>query len=106
MSNEAERRTGGLSRRVLLQSAAAAVGGAAVVAARSISAPAAIKISKTAVAYQDHPQDDKSCGKCRQFQAPDGCKIVDGPISPQGFCRIFTPLQQTARPVGAASAVG
>jgi hypothetical protein len=54
-----------------------------------------IKISKAAVAYQDHPQGDKQCGKCLQFVAPNSCKIVDGVVSSQGFCRIFTPLKQT-----------
>jgi hypothetical protein len=48
-----------------------------------------------AVAYQDHPDGDKRCEKCAQFQAPDGCKMVEGAISPQGSCRIFMPLRQS-----------
>jgi hypothetical protein len=58
-------------------------------------AAASPKISKTAVAYQDHPDGDKRCEKCAQFQAPDGCKMVEGAISPQGSCRIFMPLRQS-----------
>jgi hypothetical protein len=41
------------------------------------------------VNYQDHPDGDKRCDKCTQFQPPDACKVVDGSISPQGSCRIF-----------------
>ena len=47
------------------------------------------KISKVAVNYQDHPDGDKRCDKCIQFQPPGACKVVDGTISPQGSCRIF-----------------
>ena len=56
---------------------------------------AAPKISKKAVAYQDHPDGDKECAKCAQFQPPDACKMVEGPISPQGSCRIFVPVRQS-----------
>jgi hypothetical protein len=49
----------------------------------------AAKISKVAVNYQDHPDGDKRCDKCAQFQPPDACKVVEGSISPQGSCRIF-----------------
>jgi hypothetical protein len=79
---------------------------AATTAARTEPAFAGPKISKAAVAYQDHPQDDKRCGKCLQFQAPDNCKLVAGPVSPEGFCRIFTPSPQAARPVKGAPLIG
>ena len=106
MSDETEGRSGALSRRLLLQKTIASVGAAAIIGTQSKPASAAIKISKAAVAYQDHPQGDKHCGKCLQFQAPDGCKIVDGPVSPQGFCRIFIPARQAARPVQSAPTTG
>ena len=44
---------------------------------------------------QDHPEGDKRCEKCAQFQAPNGCKMVDGTINPQGYCRIFAPIRQS-----------
>jgi hypothetical protein len=99
MSDETKGRGCAVSRRVLLGSAVATIGAAAVIAMRTDSALAATKISKAAVAYQDHPQDDKRCGRCLQFQAPGSCKLVEGPISPQGFCRIFTPVAQGAAPI-------
>lgn len=92
MSEETEGCGGSCSRRRLLLGAVGVIGVAAAVAARPEPAAAVIKISKTAVAYQDHPEGDMRCGKCRQFVAPDSCKMVDGVISPQGFCRIFAPL--------------
>ena len=75
-----------LSRRSLLRRAMGATG---VLAATLNPALAQPKISKLAVNYQDHPDGDKRCDKCIQFQSPDVCKVVEGTISPQGSCRIF-----------------
>jgi hypothetical protein len=88
MSGETEHASAPLSRRSLLRGAAGAIG---VLAATLSSALAQPKISKVAVNYQDHPDGDKRCDKCVQFQPPDACKVVDGTISPQGSCRIFVP---------------
>ena len=86
MAGELEHRAARFSRRLLLRSA---VGAAGVLAAAPNTASAQPKISKVAVNYQDHPDGDKRCDRCAQFQPPDACKVVDGPISPQGSCRIF-----------------
>ena len=86
---------GQLARRSFLQQIVGAVGTAAIICARLNAANAAIKISQKAVAYQDHPEGDKRCEKCAQFQPPNGCKMVDGTINPQGYCRIFAPLRQS-----------
>ncbi|HXC91377.1 MAG TPA: hypothetical protein VNV18_14540 [Stellaceae bacterium] len=95
MSNETEGSGAAVSRRLVMRGAAGALGAAAIVAMRAEQVAAAPKISKAAVAYQDHPQDDKSCGRCLQFLPPESCKMVDGPVSPHGFCRIFM-LRQAA----------
>ena len=71
------------------------MGAGAVIAAQAKPAAATIKISKAAVAYQDHPEGEKRCDKCVQFQPPDACKMVEGPISPEGSCRIFVPIRQS-----------
>jgi hypothetical protein len=84
-----------LCRRALLQYAIGAAGGVGIGCTSSSLATAAPKISKKAVAYQDHPDGDKQCQKCAQFQPPDACKMVEGPISPQGSCRIFVPIRQS-----------
>lgn len=101
MSNETEGCSAALSRRWLLQKAMGKAAAVAAIVAQAKPASATIKISKAAVAYQDHPEGDKRCGKCLQFQPPDSCKMVDGPVSAQGFCRIFMPIRQTARPIAA-----
>ncbi|HVO87193.1 MAG TPA: high-potential iron-sulfur protein [Casimicrobiaceae bacterium] len=36
--------------------------------------------------YQDQPNKDQKCSNCMQFVAPDSCKVVDGKISPDGYC--------------------
>lgn len=105
MSDETEGRCG-FSRRLLLQSAVVSIGAVAGIIESRQPANAAPKISKTAVGYQDHPEGDKHCGKCRQFVAPDSCKVVDGPVSSQGFCRIFMPLGQALQPLEAAPVTG
>jgi hypothetical protein len=87
--------SGPLCRRAFLQSLAVAAGGAAACCATATTAGAAPKISKKAVAYQDHADGDKRCDKCAQFQPPDACKMVEGPINPQGSCRIFIPIKQS-----------
>ena len=74
-------------RRSLFQGAAAGI-----LAAATHPAPAQPKISKIAVNYQDHPDGNKRCEKCIQFQPPDACKVVEGTISPQGSCRIFVSI--------------
>jgi hypothetical protein len=84
-----------LCRRALLRYAVGAAGGVAICCAQLSPAAAAPKISKKAVAYQDHPDGDKECAKCAQFQPPDACKVVESPISPQGSCRIFVPVRQS-----------
>jgi hypothetical protein len=86
MSDEPEHASARLSRRSLLRGAVGATG---VLAATLNPALAQPKISKVAVNYQDHPDGDKRCDRCVQFQPPNACKMVEGTISPQGSCRIF-----------------
>ena len=50
----------------------------------------AAKVSKAAVAYQDSPKGDQNCASCRLFTAPNACKQVEGDISPNGWCRIWS----------------
>ncbi len=94
------------SRRGLLLGAVAAVSTATVVGTDPGTAAAALKISQPAVAYQDHPDGDKQCSKCRQFQPPSSCKMVDGTISPHGYCRIFAPRQSAAARMSASPYTG
>jgi hypothetical protein len=80
-----------------LRDGVAASVGVAIFGATPERAAAAPKISQRAAAYQDHPDGDKRCDKCVQFQPPNACKMVDGTISPEGSCRIFVPIRQSMR---------
>lgn len=76
-----------LSRRSVLKQAVLLAGAgltASVLASRT--AYAQQKASKAAMKYQDKPEGDKKCSDCLQFVAPDSCKVVEGTISPNGYC--------------------
>lgn len=55
------------------------------------AAPALAKASKAAVDYRDKPNGNQQCSKCRFFEAPHSCKLVEGEISPNGWCHFFAP---------------
>ena len=75
------------SRRiVLLHGAGCAAGAAALLLPLK---KAAAKMNQKSVAYQDSPKDDQKCSNCSLFQEPNGCTIVDGEVSPQGWCRFW-----------------
>ena len=50
---------------------------------------AAAKMAQSAVVYQDSPKGDQQCGGCSLFQAPNACTLVDGAISPSGWCKFW-----------------
>ncbi len=62
----------------------------------STTSIAEAKSSKASVKYQSHPKGSQKCSGCRFFQAgktPSAmgtCKIVEGAISPNGWCTAFT----------------
>jgi hypothetical protein len=78
----------GISRRQLLQATATAVGGAAILVAAAV--PAEAKMQQSAAGYQDKPKGDQSCANCALFKAPASCTLVDGTISPTGWCRFYS----------------
>ena len=51
---------------------------------------AATKESKKEAHYQAHPHARERCGRCAHFLKPNGCEIVDGRISPRGWCTHFS----------------
>ncbi|TAK87171.1 MAG: iron oxidase [Betaproteobacteria bacterium] len=71
-------------RRVLRIFALA--GGTAVLPGIARDARAQAKASKAAMKYQDQPKGDQRCSGCMQFVAPNQCKVVEGDISPNGWC--------------------
>ena len=79
-----------ISRRVALCGTALALGAAAIAAAVS-QAAAQQKISQADATYQGTPKGGQHCDGCVNFQPPNACKFVQGNVSPNGWCQLFTP---------------
>jgi len=77
-----------ISRRMVLTGTALALGAVAT-AATVTCASAQQKISQADAKYQASPKNGQQCDGCVQFQAPNACKLVDGTISPTGWCQLF-----------------
>ena len=78
------------SRRRLLRSAL--LGATVLLAPRGIPAspaPPTAKLSPQEALYQDDPRDMQNCAMCTLFLPPAACKVVEGTISPNGWCRLF-----------------
>jgi len=83
-----------LTRRAFFRGAATVAGAALAGTVIPIRiANAQQKASKQAMQYRDKPNGDQECDKCMQFVAPDSCKVVDGKISPKGWCVAFAKKQ-------------
>jgi hypothetical protein len=79
-----------LSRRTIVLFGSACAAGSISMFGRVRHAHAA-KIPQTspAVLYQPSPKDGHQCDGCTLSQAPDACQIVDGTISPTGWCKLW-----------------
>lgn len=77
-----------ISRRALLSGTALALSAAATATVAS-RATAQEKMSQADAKYQGTPKGDQRCDGCMLFQAPSACKVVDGAISPSGWCQLF-----------------
>jgi hypothetical protein len=82
------------SRRAFIKTmagaAAATCGGAASAKAQEYKPQAQKKLTQAAARYQDHPSGTESCSTCPYFISPDSCVLVEGEISPAGWCPIYT----------------
>ena len=76
----------GLPRRAVLGGAVLALAG---LGAGTLAAPAK-KIPQRAAAYRDKPMGKARCDTCSLWQSPASCKLVDGPISPSGWCSLYS----------------
>ena len=47
------------------------------------------KLIKEQAEYQDSPKGIAMCATCTLFVAPRACKVVDGDISPNGWCKEY-----------------
>jgi hypothetical protein len=77
----------GFSRRVILLRSAGCAAGAAASLLPLRQAKA--KMKQSSVEYQDTPKGDQQCSNCSLFQEPNECTLVDGNISPAGWCKFW-----------------
>jgi hypothetical protein len=52
-------------------------------------AGASEKMTRQQAQYQDTPNGIYSCGMCTLFERPNACKVVEGEISHDGWCKAF-----------------
>jgi hypothetical protein len=64
----------------------AIISAAAMLTSRSALAA---KMSKAAAAYQNSPKGNQNCGNCKLFVPPSSCTLVEGSISPKGWCKFW-----------------
>jgi hypothetical protein len=76
-----------ISRRQLLTRVMIAAAGGLV--AMGVASPALAKMSQQTAGYLPTSTTDLKCSGCALFKAPSSCIMVDGTISPDGWCRLF-----------------
>jgi hypothetical protein len=75
------------SRRKLLRTLAQGISAGFV--ARILPAAAAEKMTRQQAEYQDKPNGIYSCGLCTLFERPKSCKVVEGEVGEDGWCKLF-----------------
>lgn len=75
------------SRRNLIRAAVKAVSAGLLL--RMAPAGASDKMTRQQAQYQDKPNGIYSCGMCTLFEKPNACKVVEGEVSPDGWCKAF-----------------
>jgi len=83
------------SRRAFIKTmgvvaAAATCGGAGSAKAQEYKPQPQKKLTQAAARYQATPKGNENCGTCPYFEFPRSCVVVEGDISPAGWCPIFT----------------
>jgi hypothetical protein len=80
-------RANGVSRRRLIAAAAGAT--SAMAFAQIPHAGALEKMTQRQAQYQDTPKDIMMCATCTLYEPPKSCKVVEGDVSPSGWCKAF-----------------
>jgi hypothetical protein len=62
---------------------------AASVGVMILPAAAQQKVSQAEAEYQDRPKSGLACAACTLFRPPRSCEVVQGDISPSGWCKFF-----------------
>jgi hypothetical protein len=85
---------GPLSRRAAVKALGAAVAAGCCLAgtarAQDYKPQEQKKLTKEAAHYQTQPKGDQVCAGCPYFIQPGSCVVVEGEISPAGWCPMYT----------------
>ena len=76
-------------RRLLWTWASAAALGTVLAIGSNDVSHAQSKTDKKTARYQDHPNKGQECDDCRYFRPLHSCQLVEGQISPHGWCSFF-----------------
>jgi hypothetical protein len=77
----------GWSRREVSRAIAAGI--PAAILFRVAPARASEKMTRQQAEYRDMPNGIYSCGMCTLFERPNVCKVVEGEVSKDGWCKAF-----------------
>ncbi len=81
-----------LTRRGLLRQGVVIAGSVVLAASLAPSmAAASSKESQKLARYQPTPKGNARCDGCSQWRGPSACALVDGAISPAGWCLLYAP---------------
>jgi hypothetical protein len=90
-----------LSRRAAVKALGAAVATSCCLAgtarAQGYKPQEQTKLTKAAAHYQDQPKGTELCAGCPYFIQPSSCVVVEGEISPGGWCPIYTTISPLDR---------
>ncbi len=75
------------SRRTVIRAVASGV--TAGLLLRISRTDASEKMTRQQAEYQDTPNGLYSCGMCTLFEPPKACKVVDGEVGKDGWCKAF-----------------
>jgi hypothetical protein len=67
----------------------AVAGGLSAALLQIPQAEASDKMTRQQALYQDTPNGIYSCGSCTLFERPNSCKVVEGEVSEDGWCKAF-----------------
>ena len=65
------------------------IGPASPPAGAAGSEPQNRNVPKAVALYQNVPNGQQRCGACTHFRPPNGCEIVAGRVSEEGWCKFY-----------------
>jgi High potential iron-sulfur protein len=85
----------GCGRKERSHQEGAAPSGPARGSAAAATADTTGKVGKAQAKYQEQPKGDQKCSDCMHFiAASNTCKLVQGQISPNGWCILWAAAQK------------